>query len=486
VGAGVEADMTVAAVGRRGRVLDRIGPFEFLTIYLVLLFGMSARFVVPGVGALGSPATLMGFFAFGWWVTATLLGQREVVGWNPVRWAVLFYLAAQIFSWIVAASRPSNAGLFPSPDMGLLMRFGLVGVALLAMDGIRTRDELNRLLDRAIICSMLMVAVGLIQFIFTYDLAPYMRLPGLRLNNDAVLQINSRSNFNRPAGTSLHAIEFGVVSAALIPPAYLFARRHRYLTILRRRVAPSSLPVLALAFAAMVSLSRSAILAAAVALIGLLIIVSWRERATIVVTAIVVVLTAGVLVNGLVGTLRSLFTSADTDPSVQARIERTPRVLELIAEHPYIGRGLGTFSIQNDFLLDNEIQKTAIETGLVGAAILIGFVVVAAIVGSRIRAGGELDRLTGKVLVVTIVALFISSYTFDSFFYRILTGVLFLFIGLIGALHRLANAVPESDRLSKRLRPGERRPSGEREVLAPQTLTLGVGTHRSNYAEPSQ
>ena len=148
-------------------------------------------------------------------------------------------------------------------------------------------------------------------------------------------------------------------------------------------------------------------------------------------------LTAGVLVNGLVGTLRSLFTSADTDPSVQARLDRTPRVLALIAEHPYFGRGLGTFSIEHDFLLDNEIQKTAIESGLVGAAILIGLVIVVAVIGIRLRADDDLDRLTSRVLVTTIIGLFISSYTFDSFHYRILTGILFLFIGLIGALHRI-------------------------------------------------
>ena len=288
-------------------------------------------------------------------------------------------------------------------------------MGLLVMDGIRTQYELNRLPDRVIICSMIMVTVGLIQFFFTFDLAQYMRLPGLVLNTDDTFILNSRSNFNRPGGTSLHTIEFGVVCAALIPPAYLFPRRHKSFL--------SSVPVFALAFGAMVSLSRSAVLAAAVALIVLLLSLLWRERVTIVVTATAMVLTSGVLVNGLIGTIRSLFTSADTDPSVQARIEQTPRVLKLIAEHPYISHGLGTFSIENDFLLDNEIQGTGDSDGLVGAAILIGFVVVV-IVGSHVRAGGELDRLTGKVLAATIAGLFISAYTFDAFFYHILTGII--------------------------------------------------------------
>ena len=204
------------------------------------------------------------------------VGQREFVGWNPVRWVIFGYLAAQVLSWVIAASRASNVGVFPAPDMALLMRLGLGGIALLAMDGIRTREEANRLIDHLIMCAMIMVVAGLIQFFFTYDLVPWLRIPGLQLNNDAVLLINNRSNFNRPSGTGLHAIEFGVVSASLIPPAYLYAQRRKRLVRPPGRISLAALPVVILAFAAMTSFSRSAMLAAAVALIGLLLSVTWR------------------------------------------------------------------------------------------------------------------------------------------------------------------------------------------------------------------
>ena len=152
------------------------------------------------------------------------------------------------------------------------------------------------------------------------------------------------------------------------------------------------------------------------------------------------VVVVGTLVDGLVGTLRSLFTTAESDPSVQARIDRIPRVFELIAEYPWLGRGFGTYTPEDYFLLDNEIQKTAIESGLIGVAVLIIFIGFVSTMAWRTRVGEERTVLPGTALAATILGLFVSSYTFDAFFYRILTGVLFLCIGLTGAMYRITAA----------------------------------------------
>jgi O-antigen ligase len=152
----------------------------------------------------------------------------------------------------------------------------------------------------------------------------------------------------------------------------------------------------------------------------------------------------GLTVKGLVGTLRNLFTTADNDSSVQARVDRIPKVLKLISEYPYFGRGFGRYNLENYFLLDNELQKTAIETGLVGVAVLVVFIGFVCVMAWRTRLGDESGTLPGTALTATILGLFISSYTFDAFFYRILTGVLYLSIGLVGALYRVT--APERER----------------------------------------
>ena len=130
----------------------------------------------------------------------------------------------------------------------------------------------------------------------------------------------------------------------------------------------------AIALSAMTSLSRSAILALAIGVLVLLIGSDTRDRALIIGGGCAFVVAAGSAVPGLVGTLRSLFQQAENDPSVQARLDRTPEVLRLIAEYPWFGRGFGTFTPEEYLLLDNEIQKMAIEIGFVGVAMFIGFI----------------------------------------------------------------------------------------------------------------
>ena len=124
----------------------------------------------------------------------------------------------------------------------------------------------------------------------------------------------------------------------------------------------------------MISLSRSAVLAIAVAAVVLLIDASWRNRANLLGFGLVFVAACGVVVNGLIGTLTGMFSQASEDPSVQARLARFPRVLALVAENPLWGRGFGTYNIDEYFLLDNEIQKTVIETGFIGLTLLVVFI----------------------------------------------------------------------------------------------------------------
>jgi hypothetical protein len=403
------------------------GAVDFLTVYLVLLFFLPARLVLPGIGAVGAPATLVGIFGFCWWVVATLLGQRQFVGFNPIRWALFGYMATILLSWTLGRLRPLTFLERTSSDRAILIMMSYAGVALVAMDGIVSWEDAQRLVRRMTTCAMAMVGSGIIQFFFGYDPNKLIQIPGLELNSD--VEVGSRSIFNRPYGTALHPIEFGVVAAALIPLAYWIARAER---------RPRGYVVMAmLGFAAMTSLSRSAVLAAAVAGLVVLIGTSWQRRLAILATSSVFVVIAGMLVNGLVGTLKNLFTTAEDDTSVQARVSRTPRVLKLISEHPFIGRGFGTYNIDDYLLLDNQIQNVAIEMGLIGVAVLalfIGFVIVMA---WRTRVGDEDNQLAGTVLIATIAGLIISSYTFDAFFYRILMGVLYLSIGVVGAMYRL-------------------------------------------------
>lgn len=410
----------------------RIGVVPFFAVYCLLLFGIPAQLIVPGMGANGTPATVVALLGFVWWGMVTLIpGEKEIRDPNPVRYALAVYAVVVMAAWIVGKTRPLTSLEATTSDRALMAMCGLFGVALVAIDGLRSMKEVDRVVDWIVLCSMLMVTVGLMQFFTGYDLARHIRIPGLQFNAQ-IAEINSRSIFNRPRGTALHPIEYGVVCAALLPLAYWRASR------LRTKMA--YVPVAALFLAAMVSLSRSAVLSFAVLGIVLMLGGSWRQRLAFVAATIGGVVAAGVLVNGLVGTIFSLFTGTESDPSLQARLDRFPAVVELVSEHPWLGRGFGTYTPIDYFLLDNEIQKTAIESGLVGVAVLVIFIFFVVTISWRTRGHDDLSRLRGSALAATILGIFISTYTFDAFFYKILMGTLYMCIGLVGAIWRLTRA----------------------------------------------
>lgn len=410
----------------------RLGVVPFFAVYCLLLFGLPAQLIVPGMGANGTPATVVALFGFVWWVMVTLIpGEKEIRDHNPVRYALAAYAFVLMVAWTVGKARPLTALEATTSDRALMAMCGLFGLALVAIDGLRSMNEVDRVVDWVVLCSMMMVAVGLVQFFTGYDLARQIRIPGLQFNAQ-IAEINSRSIFNRPRGTALHPIEYGVVSAALVPLAYWRASR--------LGTKRAYIPVAALFFGAMVSISRSAVLSFAVLGVVLMLGGSWRQRFAFLAATIGGVVVAGVLVNGLVGTIKSLFTGTGSDPSVQARLDRFPAVVELVSEHPWLGRGFGTYTPEDYFLLDNEIQKTAIESGLVGVAVLVVFIFFVVSVSWRTRGTDDLSRIRGTALAATILGIFISTYTFDAFFYKILMGTLYMCIGLVGAIWRLTRA----------------------------------------------
>ena len=82
-----------------------------------------------------------------------------------------------------------------------------------------------RLIDALLAGTAFMCAIGLVQFFTGVDLSTFLRIPGLESLKATQGGVRTRSIFNRPFGTALHPIEFGVVAAACVPIAWWRARR---------------------------------------------------------------------------------------------------------------------------------------------------------------------------------------------------------------------------------------------------------------------
>jgi polysaccharide biosynthesis protein PslJ len=406
----------------------------YLTGWFVLLFGISAFQVVPGFGAVGSPALLVALSTLALWLAGWLMPSSDIgTGRHPMRVALVGYLSLALLSYAVAMSRPVSALEMTGALRALIMSLAVTGIGLLVADGVRDRARLDVLLRRAVVGVAFVSLLGITQFLSGRQLQPL--LPGLVWNTE-VVGVGVRSIFNRPSSTAMHPIELSVITASMLPLGIHFALYSETLRM-RRNMATATVII---AFAMPLAVSRSGILSVIVGLVVLAAGWGWRRRLNGLLIAAGAIPVLWALVPGLVGTFISLFGNAAYDPSIQGRIERGPLVMAQVRERPWLGLGSGTWSVEEYFLLDNQIWATMLETGLLGLAVVVILLLIG--IGSGLVAARmpTLDRSSahlGQALAASIAALSISALTFDAFFYRILTGLLFLLLGAVGALWRL-------------------------------------------------
>jgi O-antigen ligase len=407
---------------------------SLLTIFVVLVFVVPAVFVIGFLGSAGRPAMLLGIFALALWFHEMVLRNgRKPLGPQPVRRWVLIFLGAVALSSLAGSLRPIDSLELRATDRGLILVACLSGLALLAADGISSRPRLDVLLQRLTTAAAVFAGLGIFQFFTAFDLATVLKFPGLTPLDD-VQGIQVRSDLNRVAATASHPIEFGVVLAIILPLAIHYAL---YAKAEGKRWA--WLRVVLIAAAIPLSVARSGTLAMFVAFAVMW--VSWPHRLKVrsLVIATIGTVVMRLMIPGLIGTIRSLFTNILYDPSTQGRTDDYGKVGAFISERPITGRGIFTFLPDKYFWLDNQYLGLLIETGVVGLVAFAGLFIVAFRTARQSRIGGNPEtRSLGQALAAGSLAVLLSAGTFDMLAFTMVSGVSFLLVGCSGALWRLA------------------------------------------------
>lgn len=414
-------------------VLTDRDAVTILTIFLVAVLLIPSRMVVGPLGAIGTPARLLGLAAMVWWLASRL--NRSIGGdhgQQPLRAAVLAFTWWMLLSYGFAQLRdlqPLEAG---GADRRAIVTVAMAGIALLAMDGIPNRERLELLLRRLVALGGVVAIIGLLQF-FGTDLVVQMRLPGLTLNRELNTIIGFRGGLPRVTATAVHAIEFAVIMSLLLPFALHFAfygKGRRWTAWLWTGAILLALPV---------SVSRSSLVAVAVSLPVLMVVWSWKARLTLIAFGIGVLGVLASAVEGLVATLTGLFQNVETNYSIQARIEDYEAIYGYVSEQPFIGRGAGTFNPEVYFYLDNQWLMTTVSTGLVGLALLalIYIVAFACMRGVQRRTDDDDTRHLAQAFIAVLVTFALTFALFDAFAFGINAGLFYLAVGLAGALWRI-------------------------------------------------
>jgi O-antigen ligase len=418
---------------------QRADGATLLCVFLLMLLVIPARLVISGIPMSITPATVTGLVLGIIWLCCQMVTTLGVAkGRNVARTALFLYAISQLATYGYATRNYLPADEAEGADRTIVVVFAAICVGIAAVDGIKNLARLDTMLKFMTALIGVVAFIGFVQFAAGFDLTKYLALPGLRPVTDDGFVLE-RASFRRPAGTTGHPIEFGVVCAIGVPLAAHYAYRTKEAG---GKSGKWWLCLALIAAGAVVSLSRSAILGLCLA--GIVLMLGWpgRRRVQGLIAAAGFLGVLKVVVPGLIGTLYSLFDSIGDDPSISGRTDDYATAGVQIAKHFLLGRGNGTYLSEKYGPLDNQYLGTLVQNGYIGLFCLIFLFLAGMWAAARARALSSdpvvRDLALSLIAAQSIVAL--GAATFDLLWFSTGTGLTFVLVGASGALLRIARA----------------------------------------------
>lgn len=400
--------------------------------YLVLLLAIPQQLVVGPLGFAGSPATIWGLVCLLWWVWFHVHRVDRVREPRAVRWLAVGLLAAVLLSYTRAMSFPMAGDEVSVADAGVLRVMSWLGVLLLAADGVQGVKNWWRVLEWIVGLSALLALLALVQAVTGQTWVDRISVPGLTVNAPIVLT-DAREGLIRPVGTATHAIEFGqILTVGLVISAA---------TALARVNPSHRIAVVLTAAAALLTVSRSAVLSILVAFLVLGSALTRRQRLAGGLVGVFLAVGAYLLQPGLLGTLTRMFTGIEGDASARSRTDSYGYALQAFAASPWVGKGFATF-LPKYRILDNQWLLSAIEIGAVGVLALLLLMVMAARSGFRAKQAiaARDERVVVHACSAAVIALCVGMLFYDAFAFPQATGLLFVVAGMAAARYRLSRS----------------------------------------------
>jgi hypothetical protein len=421
---------------------------RILQVYSIALMVFPSNYDLKIVGADGYAAALVSYFALALWVAGTLVGHHNAFACRyPIRVTLACMWAVTIASYVAMHRISMTSEQLLAANRWLMQLAGMSGVVLVAAEGLRTLEDMRRVLRVLTWGGAFCGIVAALQFVAKIDLTQYLKLPGFSRNTVAsgTAVIVQRGGLNRVFGTATDPIELGV-SAGMLLALALYLLTYDTSRAKWKRV----IPVLCIALSVGVSVSRSAVIAAA-ASVGVLIVLLPAVRRLKALAMVPLALGAVIIAAPtLVSTLTSFFLAGTSDPSVAHRTNNFPYVEQLVRQSPWLGPGPNTVVSSELHVLDDQYLGTAINMGLLGVAALVLYLTwpsVTALAARRRSCDPELRDLCAT-LAGTGLAAVLCAATFDGFSFPMFFNLQALTAGLAGAAWMLASK--EQDEMDAR------------------------------------
>jgi O-antigen ligase len=418
-----------------------------LAIFVGLQLLLPSRLIMNGLPLSLSAASILALGMGALWLCTqltTTLGAAK--GGNPVRTMLFAYFCALLASYGYAASGYLPGDERAIGDHAMVTAFALLFVALTVCDGVRSRERLYFLVRVIVVCGSAVALIGILQYLVGFDLTPHLRAPGMHFSSFDN-SVGSRDGLTRAAGTTANPLEFGVFCAMVLPLSIHLAF-HATQRGGRTRFWWTCVGLIGGGL--MFSVSRSAIVGLTAAVLVLL--VGWpaRRRVWMLVAGVGFLAVIKVLSPGLLRTFLSLFQNAGSDSSVQWRTHDYATARELISQHLWLGRGVGTWYAPKHEVFDNQYLLTLVDSGVIGLVTFVGIVLSALYAAVRVGllcyhfpervAAAATDRDLALSVAASVAVVLPTFATFDFQAFPTVSALLFLLVGIAAALLRVVRS----------------------------------------------
>lgn len=407
-----------------------------LQVFVVAAFVVPSDAVLRVIGAAGYPASIVAVLIFLGWLATALLGFHDPIhNRHPVRGALGLLWICTSLSYAAMPRYAPDESQRLSADRWILLLLGLSGVILVAAEHLRNPRDVLRVIRTLVWGATFSAVVAMLQFWLRWDLKPILRqlLPGFAVNIENG-SFQGRDALMRVSGTAIHPIELGVVAGLLLPLAIWLGMHDRDRPALRRWA-----PAVLIGMCVPMSVSRSAVLAVGVSMAVFIASLPARQRVWAFGCAPLAAVAVFASTPGYLRTIAASFGAGTEDPSITNRLDNYPRVVALVREAPWLGRGGGTF-LPDDAtrILDNQYLKSAIELGLPGLLAIVLFFLVPALAAAQARrwAADEPLRSLTAALAGGCLAAAVGAYAFDAFSFAQFASVHAVVVGLAGTFWR--------------------------------------------------
>jgi hypothetical protein len=409
--------------------------------YLAALLLIPSSLIFSPLGGAGTPATLLSLLILLWYAAGWLTGKIVPSGaGRPIRLAILAFSLAILASFVAAMTRAIPAPEALSAGRGLITVLSWSGLVVVLSQGISRYGQIDTIMRYAVIFGSVIALIEIFEFFTGINVTNYLQIPGLSVNLD-FNTLQTRGAFSRPSSTAVDAIEFSVAMAMLLPFAL-----HQALNPTRSSRIRRWLPVALIGFAIPATVSRSGILATAIAMLFLVPAWNPRQRRAFLVALLPCLAVIKVAAPGLLGTLQSyfadIFHSGGEGSVYSTRVAAWSLDWPYIAERPVFGRGWGTLLAATYSWTDDMYLATLVEAGAIGliCLILLYSTGIQCAASGRRKTQDLRRRHFGQALVAAIAAAAITSATFDSITFPMVGGLTFLILGIAGAYNGIMAA----------------------------------------------